>query len=149
MRFIRVCVCVCVCWCRWMFPFIGHMGICTSAGVIRDFAGPYFVSVSQSAPSWIVVAVVVAVVIVIVVIVVKGSGGRTSFNSSLTPAFVWCLMSLCVCVCVCVWVGHTFVGNESLVITVPSLYKPISLCCCRLFCVSHHTCMLLNNFNLN
>ena len=27
-------------------PFIGHMGICTSAGVIRDFAGPYFVSVS-------------------------------------------------------------------------------------------------------
>ena len=32
---------------RWFFPFIGHMGICTSAGVIRDFAGPYFVSVSQ------------------------------------------------------------------------------------------------------
>lgn len=30
---------------RWLFPFIGHMGICTSAGVIRDFAGPYFVSV--------------------------------------------------------------------------------------------------------
>lgn len=29
---------------RWMFPFLGHMGICTSAGVIRDFAGPYFVS---------------------------------------------------------------------------------------------------------
>ncbi|XP_058260817.1 transmembrane protein 222 isoform X2 [Hemibagrus wyckioides] len=28
----------------WLFPFIGHMGICTSAGVIRDFAGPYFVS---------------------------------------------------------------------------------------------------------
>lgn len=28
----------------WIFPFIGHMGICTSAGVIRDFAGPYFVS---------------------------------------------------------------------------------------------------------
>ena len=27
-----------------MFPFIGHMGICTSAGIIRDFAGPYFVS---------------------------------------------------------------------------------------------------------
>lgn len=23
------------------------MGICTSAGVIRDFAGPYFVSVSE------------------------------------------------------------------------------------------------------
>ncbi|NXF21834.1 TM222 protein, partial [Rhodinocichla rosea] len=29
----------------WLFPIIGHMGICTSAGVIRDFAGPYFVSV--------------------------------------------------------------------------------------------------------
>nr|BAB30776.1 unnamed protein product [Mus musculus] len=28
----------------WFFPIIGHMGICTSAGVIRDFAGPYFVS---------------------------------------------------------------------------------------------------------
>ncbi|XP_064385023.1 transmembrane protein 222-like [Halichondria panicea] len=28
----------------WIFPFIGHMGICTSAGVIRDFAGPYYVS---------------------------------------------------------------------------------------------------------
>lgn len=29
---------------RWIFPFIGHMGIATSAGVIRDFAGSYFVS---------------------------------------------------------------------------------------------------------
>ncbi|XP_077446752.1 transmembrane protein 222b [Stigmatopora argus] len=28
----------------WLFPLIGHMGICTSTGVIRDFAGPYFVS---------------------------------------------------------------------------------------------------------
>lgn len=28
----------------WFFPFIGHMGICMSNGVIRDFAGPYFVS---------------------------------------------------------------------------------------------------------
>ncbi|KAF3839964.1 hypothetical protein F7725_018681 [Dissostichus mawsoni] len=28
----------------WVFPFIGHMGICTSAGIIRDFAGSYFVS---------------------------------------------------------------------------------------------------------
>ncbi|PIO24939.1 hypothetical protein AB205_0004150 [Aquarana catesbeiana] len=27
----------------WLFPFIGHMGICTSSGVIRDFAGPYYV----------------------------------------------------------------------------------------------------------
>lgn len=32
--------------CRWVFPFIGHMGICTSSGIIRDFAGSYFVSVS-------------------------------------------------------------------------------------------------------
>lgn len=32
---------------RWLFPFIGHMGICTSTGIIRDFAGPYFVSVSN------------------------------------------------------------------------------------------------------
>ena len=31
---------------RWFFPIIGHMGICTSTGVILDFAGPYFVSVS-------------------------------------------------------------------------------------------------------
>lgn len=28
----------------WILPFIGHMGICTSAGVIRDFAGPYTVT---------------------------------------------------------------------------------------------------------
>lgn len=28
----------------WLFPFIGHMGIAMSSGVIRDFAGPYFVS---------------------------------------------------------------------------------------------------------
>lgn len=28
----------------WLFPFIGHMGIATSYGVIRDFAGPYYVS---------------------------------------------------------------------------------------------------------
>ncbi|XP_013384445.1 transmembrane protein 222-like [Lingula anatina] len=28
----------------WLFPFIGHMGIATTAGVIRDFAGPYYVS---------------------------------------------------------------------------------------------------------
>lgn len=35
---------------RWFFPIIGHMGICTSTGVIRDFAGPYFVSVSPHLP---------------------------------------------------------------------------------------------------
>jgi len=28
----------------WLFPIIGHMGICMSNGVIRDFAGPYYVS---------------------------------------------------------------------------------------------------------
>lgn len=29
---------------RWLFPIIGHMGICTSTGIVRDFAGPYYVS---------------------------------------------------------------------------------------------------------
>ncbi|KAG7198836.1 hypothetical protein KM043_001804 [Ampulex compressa] len=28
----------------YVLPFIGHMGIATSAGVIRDFAAPYYVS---------------------------------------------------------------------------------------------------------
>jgi len=28
----------------WLIPLIGHMGIATSSGVIRDFAGPYYVS---------------------------------------------------------------------------------------------------------
>jgi hypothetical protein len=28
----------------WLFPLIGHMGIAYSSGVIRDFAGPYYVS---------------------------------------------------------------------------------------------------------
>ena len=27
----------------WIFPFIGHMGICSSDGVIYDFAGPYYI----------------------------------------------------------------------------------------------------------
>ena len=27
----------------WIFPFIGHTGICNSAGVASDFRGPYFV----------------------------------------------------------------------------------------------------------
>ena len=34
---------------RWLFPFIGHMGIATSSGVIRDFAGPYYVSEDEMA----------------------------------------------------------------------------------------------------
>ena len=28
----------------WLIPPIGHMGIAYSTGVIRDFAGPYYVS---------------------------------------------------------------------------------------------------------
>lgn len=28
----------------WICPILGHMGIAMSSGVIRDFAGPYFVS---------------------------------------------------------------------------------------------------------
>ena len=28
----------------WFLPIIGHMGICTTQGIIRDFAGPYYVS---------------------------------------------------------------------------------------------------------
>lgn len=28
----------------WLFPIIGHMGIATTSGIIRDFAGPYYVS---------------------------------------------------------------------------------------------------------
>ena len=26
----------------WLLPFVGHMGVCDSAGVTHDFAGPYF-----------------------------------------------------------------------------------------------------------
>lgn len=33
----------------WFLPFIGHMGICTTAGIIRDFAGPYHVSENNMA----------------------------------------------------------------------------------------------------
>lgn len=33
----------------WLIPFIGHMGVCSSEGVIFDFAGPYFVSVDNLA----------------------------------------------------------------------------------------------------
>ncbi len=29
---------------RWFLPFIGHMGIATSSGVIHDFSGSYYVS---------------------------------------------------------------------------------------------------------
>eukprot|EP01041_Mallomonas_annulata_P000820 gene820-1596_t len=33
----------------WIFPFIGHMGVCNSNGVIHDFAGPYTIGVGQFA----------------------------------------------------------------------------------------------------
>lgn len=33
----------------WFFPFIGHMGIATASGIIRDFAGPYHVSTGNMA----------------------------------------------------------------------------------------------------
>ncbi|KAE9550485.1 hypothetical protein FO519_006304 [Halicephalobus sp. NKZ332] len=36
----------------WIFPFIGHMGIATSSGVIRDFAGSYFVSEDHMGFGW-------------------------------------------------------------------------------------------------
>jgi transmembrane protein 222 len=32
-----------------LLPFIGHTGICTSDGVIHDFAGPYYVSLDDFA----------------------------------------------------------------------------------------------------
>ncbi len=33
----------------WIIPVIGHMGIATSSGIIRDFAGPYFVGTDDMA----------------------------------------------------------------------------------------------------
>ncbi|KAK9806379.1 hypothetical protein WJX72_012194 [[Myrmecia] bisecta] len=33
----------------WVLPFIGHVGICTSEGVILDFAGPFFISIDSMA----------------------------------------------------------------------------------------------------
>ncbi|OXU27143.1 hypothetical protein TSAR_010052 [Trichomalopsis sarcophagae] len=36
----------------YLFPFIGHMGIATSGGIIRDFAGPYVVSEDRMAFGW-------------------------------------------------------------------------------------------------
>jgi hypothetical protein len=33
----------------WLFPFIGHMGICDSRGVAYDFAGPYTIGVDELA----------------------------------------------------------------------------------------------------
>lgn len=28
----------------WLLPFVGHVGICLSSGIILDFAGPYYVA---------------------------------------------------------------------------------------------------------
>ncbi|XP_071518610.1 transmembrane protein 222 [Panulirus ornatus] len=36
----------------WFFPIIGHMGIANTSGIIRDFAGPYFVSEDDMAFGW-------------------------------------------------------------------------------------------------
>ena len=33
----------------WFIPCIGHVGICSSEGIIHDFAGPYFVSIDEMA----------------------------------------------------------------------------------------------------
>jgi hypothetical protein len=33
----------------WFFPFVGHMGICTSSGIIYDFAGPYYIGEGELA----------------------------------------------------------------------------------------------------
>ncbi|KHN87279.1 Transmembrane protein [Toxocara canis] len=48
---------VCIVWApipllTWLFPFIGHMGIATSRGVIRDFAGSYCVNEDDMAFGW-------------------------------------------------------------------------------------------------
>jgi len=31
----------------WLFPFIGHMGICDSYGRVHDFAGPYYIGIDH------------------------------------------------------------------------------------------------------
>ena len=33
----------------WFIPCIGHVGICSSEGIIHDFAGPYYVSIDDMA----------------------------------------------------------------------------------------------------
>jgi len=33
----------------WLFPFIGHTGICDSEGIIWDFAGPYTIGKDRMA----------------------------------------------------------------------------------------------------
>ncbi|KAK0393621.1 hypothetical protein QR680_000313 [Steinernema hermaphroditum] len=36
----------------WLFPFIGHMGIATSRGIIHDFSGSHFVSENNMGFGW-------------------------------------------------------------------------------------------------
>ncbi|KAH7718033.1 hypothetical protein AAVH_14544 [Aphelenchoides avenae] len=36
----------------WLLPFVGHMGIATSRGVIRDFAGSYYVAEDDMGFGW-------------------------------------------------------------------------------------------------
>ncbi|VDM69881.1 unnamed protein product [Strongylus vulgaris] len=36
----------------WIFPLIGHMGIATSKGIIRDFSGSYCVSEDDMGFDW-------------------------------------------------------------------------------------------------
>ncbi len=31
----------------WLLPFVGHVGVCLSSGIILDFAGPYYVAMDQ------------------------------------------------------------------------------------------------------
>jgi hypothetical protein len=31
----------------WLFPWVGHLGITDSEGMVHDFAGPYFVEVDS------------------------------------------------------------------------------------------------------
>jgi hypothetical protein len=33
----------------WVLPFVGHLGICSSKGVIFDFAGPYYIGEGELA----------------------------------------------------------------------------------------------------
>lgn len=64
----------------WLFPFIGHMGIALSNGVIRDFAGPYFVSEDNMAfgrPTRY-----------IILDPLKVSGGANEYDEAITKASV-------------------------------------------------------------
>uniref|UniRef100_A0A0K0DCK9 Transmembrane protein 222 n=1 Tax=Angiostrongylus cantonensis TaxID=6313 RepID=A0A0K0DCK9_ANGCA len=36
----------------WIFPLIGHMGIATSKGIIRDFAASYYVAEDEMGFDW-------------------------------------------------------------------------------------------------